>query len=84
MAVKISSFKDFGDNYRYLSYKCGLGIHVWHLHVLLRKLCKWFHLYLLNHHNTIANGVFICDLCLMKENNVVVDDQHLTSTDLPL
>ena len=57
LAAKISSFSDFGDNYRYLSYKYGIGIHVWHLP--LCKLSKCFDLYLLNHHNTIANGVFI-------------------------
>ena len=28
MAAKISSFSDFGDNYRYLSYKYRIGIHV--------------------------------------------------------
>ena len=42
-----------------------------------------FDLYLLNYHNTtIANGVFIRDLCLLKENNIVVDDQDFTSTEL--
>ena len=80
LAAKISSFSDFYDNYRYLSYKYGIGIHVWQL--LLCKLYKYFDLYLLNHHNTIANGVFIRDLCLLRENNIVVDDQDLTSTEL--
>ena len=61
LAAKISSFSDFSDNYRYLSYKYGIGIHVWHLP--LYKLFKCFDLYLLNHHNTIANGVFIRDIC---------------------
>ena len=28
MEAKISNFSDFGDNYRYLSYKYGMGIHV--------------------------------------------------------
>ena len=80
-AAKISSFSDFGDNYRYLSYKYGIGIHVWDLP--LCKLCKCFDLFPLNHHNTIAiNGVFIRDLCLLRENNIVVDDQDLTSTKL--
>ena len=80
MAAKISSFSDFGDNYRYLSYKYGIGIHVWHLP--LCKLYKCFDLFLLNHHKTIANGVFIRDLCLLRENNIVDDDQGLTSTEL--
>ena len=42
MAAKISSFSDFGDNYRYLSYKYGIGIHVWHL-PLCRQLPKINH-----------------------------------------
>ena len=66
MAAKISSFSDFGDNYsiyRYLSYKYGIGIHVWHLP--LCKLHKCFDLFLLNHHKTIANGVFIVLYCIV-------------------
>ena len=80
LAAKISSFSDFDDNYRYLSYKYEIEIHVWPLP--LCKLCTCFDLYLLNHHNTIANSVFILDLCLFIENNIVVDDQDLTSTKL--
>ena len=80
MAAKIFSFSDFRDNYRYLSYKYGIGIHVWHLP--LCKLDKCFDLFLLNHHTTIANGVFIRDLCLLRKNNIVFDDQVLTSTEL--
>ena len=60
MAAKISIFSDFGDTYRYLSCKYGIGIHVWHLP--LCKLYKCFDLLLLNHHKTITNGVFIRDL----------------------
>ena len=41
-----------------------------------------FDLFLLNHYKTIANGVFIRDLCLLRENNLVDDDQDLTSTKL--
>ena len=41
-----------------------------------------FILFLLNHHKTIANGVFISNLCLLSENNIVDDDQDLTSTEL--
>ena len=80
LAARISCFSDFGDNYRYISYKYGIGIHKWHLP--LCKLYKRFDLYLLNHHNTFANGVFIGDLCLLRENNIVDDDQDLTSTEL--
>ena len=79
MAAQISSFSDFDDNYRYLSYKYGIGIHVWHLP--LCKQYKCFDLYRLNHNN-ITNGVFIRDLCLLSENNIVDDDQDLTSTEL--
>ena len=46
------------------------------------KLYKCFDLFLLNHHKTIVNGVFIRDLCLLRENNIVDDDQDLTSTEL--
>ena len=49
------------------------------------KLCKLYKcvdVFLLNHHKTIANGVFIRDLCLLRENNIVDDDQDLTSTEL--
>ena len=49
---------------------------------LLCKLYKYLDLFLLNHHNTFANGVFIRDQCLLRENNIVVDDQDLTSTEL--
>ena len=43
----------------------------------LCKLYKCFDLYLIKHHKTIAEGVFIRDLCLLRENNIVVDDQNL-------
>ena len=80
MAAKISSFSDFGDNYRYITYKYRIGILEWHLP--LCKLYKCFDLFLLNRHKTIDNGVFIRDLCLLRENNIVVDDKDLTSTEL--
>ena len=80
MAAKISSFSDLGDNYRYLSFKYGIGVHVWHLP--LCKLYKCIDFYLLNHQNTIANGVFIRALCLLRENDIVVDDQDLSFTEL--
>ena len=41
----------------------------------LCKLYKCSDLYLLNQHN-----IFIRDLCLLRENNIVVDDQDLTCT----
>ena len=80
MAASTSICSDSGDNYRYLTYKYGIGIHVWHLP--LCKLYKCFDLYLLNHHNTMADSVFIRDLCVFRENNIVVNNQDLTSTDL--
>ena len=51
LAAKISSFSNFGDNYRYLSNKYGIGIHVWHLP--LCKLYKYFDLFLLNRHKKL-------------------------------
>ena len=50
--------------------------------IVIVKLYKCFDLFLLNHHKTIANDVFIRDLCLLRENNIVDDDQDLTSTEL--
>ena len=80
MAAKISSFSNFGSNYRYLGYKYRIVLHVWHLP--LCKLQKCFNLFLLNHHKTIANGIFIRNLCLLRKNNIVDGDQDLTSTEL--
>ena len=37
LSVKSSSSSDFGDNYRYRSYKYNIGIHVWNL-----PLCKLY------------------------------------------
>ena len=62
---------------QYLSYKYGIGIHVWHYNLPLCKLYKRFVLYLLIHHNSIADGVFIRDLCLLRDNNIAVDDHLL-------
>ena len=72
MASKMFSFSDFGDNYRYLSYNYGLGMYIWHL--TLFKLYKCFDLFLLNHHKTKANSIFIRNLYLLRENNIVVDE----------
>ena len=80
MATKISSYSDFGDNYRYLSYKYRIVLHVWHLP--LCRFHKCFDLFLLNHHKTIANIVFIRNLCLLKETNILDGAQNLTSIEL--
>ena len=73
MAAKISSFSDFGDNHRYLSYNYGIRIHTCICHLPLCKLYKCFDLFLLNHHKPIAiSGFFIRDLCLLRENNIVL------------
>ena len=53
-------------------------IDVWHLP--LCKLYKCFDLFLLNHDNMIANRVCIRDLCLLRENSIIIEDQDLTST----
>ena len=52
-------------------------------HLPLDKLYTSLDSYLLNHHNTIiSDGIFIRDLCFLTENNIVADDQDLTSTEL--
>ena len=50
LSAKSSSLSDFGDNYRYLSYKYNIGIHVWNLP--LCKLYKCFDIYL-SHDSTV-------------------------------
>ena len=41
-------------------------------------------MYLLNHHNSIADDVLRRDLCLLRENNIVVDNQDLASSESEL
>ena len=66
MSARSSRSSDFIDNYRYLSYKYNLGIHVWNLP--LCKLYKCFDLY--PSHNSAVNpdGVFIRELCLLRDD----------------
>ena len=52
MSAKIFSLSDFCDNYRYLSYKYRIGIHL--LRLQLSKLYTCFNSYLLDYYNMIA------------------------------
>ena len=46
------------------------------------KLCYCINFHMLHHYNTISDGVFIRDLCLLRETNIVVDDMLPTSTEI--
>ena len=72
LSAKSSSSSDFGDNYRYLSYKYNIGIHVWNLP--LCKLYKCFDIYL-SHDSTVnPDGVFIRELCLLRDDYSLTDN----------
>ena len=64
LSAKSSSSSNFGDNYRYLSYKFNIGIHVWNLP--LCKLYKCFDLYLSHNPAVNPDGTFIRGLCLFR------------------
>ena len=51
LSAMSSSSSDFGDNYRNLSYKCNIEIHVWNLPLCKLYIC--FDLYL--SHNPAVN-----------------------------
>ena len=77
---KSSSSSDFGDNYRYLSYKYNIGIRVWNLP--LCKLYKCFDLYL--SHNSAVNPdeVFIRELCLLRDYYSLTDNNDITKEEV--
>ena len=79
-SFKSSSSSDFGDNYRYLSYKYNIRIHVSNLP--LCKLYKCFDLYL--SHNSAVNpeGVFILELCLLKDKYSPIDNNDITKEEV--
>ena len=66
LSAKSSSSSDFGDNYRYLSYKYNIGIHVWILP--LCKLYKCFDIYLSHDFTINPDGVFIREQCLLRDD----------------
>ena len=75
-----SSSSDFGDTYRYLSYKYNIGIHVWNLP--LCKLYECFDLYLSHDSAVNPNGVLISELCLLRDGYSLTDDNDKTKEEI--
>ena len=65
---------------KYLSYKYNIGTHVWNLP--LCKLYECFDLYL--SHNSAANpdGVFIRELCLLRDDYSLIDNNDITKEEV--
>ena len=80
LSAKSSSPSDFGDNYRYLSYKYNIGIHVWNLPIC--KLYKCFDLYL--SHNSAVNPDRICirELYLLRNDYSLIDNNDITKEEV--
>ena len=83
MPAKSSRSSDFGDNYRYLSYKYNIGIHVWNLP--LCKLYKCFDIYLSHDFTANTDGVFIRELtglCLLRDDYSLTDNNDITKEEV--
>ena len=81
LSAKSSSSSDFGDNYIiYLSYKYNIVIQVWNLS--LCKLYKCFDIYL-SHDSTVnPDGVFIRELCLLRDDYSLIDNNDVTKEEV--
>ena len=79
-SAKCSSVSNFGDNYRYLSYKYKIGIHVWDSP--LCKLHKCFDSYMSHSITVFPEGSFIRDLCLMRDDYTVCNNCAITKEEL--
>ena len=80
LSAKSSSSSDFGDNYRYLSYKYNIGIHVWNFP--LCKLYKCFDIYLSHDSAVNPDGVFIRELCLLRDDYSLTDNNDITKEEV--
>ena len=80
LSAKSSSSSDFGDNYRYLCYKYNIGIHVWNLP--LCKLYKCFDIYLSHDSTVIPEGVFVRELCLLRDYYSLSDNNDITKEEV--
>ena len=77
LSAKSSSSFDFRHNYRCLSYKCNIGIHVWNL--LISKQYMSFDLYLSHNPAVNPDGVFIRELCLFRDDYSPIDNNDITT-----
>ena len=83
LPAKSSRSSAFGDNYRYLSYKFNIGIHVWN--VPLCKLYKCFDIYLSHDSTGNPDGVFIrelTELSLLRDDYSLTDNNDITKEEV--
>ena len=74
--AKCSSTSNFGDNYRYLSYKYKIGNYV--CDSPLCKLHRCFDSYMSHSTTVFPEGSFIRDLCLMRDDYTVFNNCAIT------
>ena len=81
-SAKCSSVSNFGDNYRYFSYKYKIGNHVWDSP--LCKLHKCFDSYTCMSHSitVFPKGSYIRDLCLIRDGYTVFNNCAITKEKL--
>ena len=81
-SAKCSSVSNFGDNYRYLSYKYKIGNHVWDSS--LSKFHKCFDSYTCMSHSitVFPESSFIRDLCLIIDDDTVFNNCVITKEEL--
>ena len=79
-SANCSNVSNFGDNYRYLSYKYKIGNHVWD--APLCKLHKCFNSYMSLSIAIFPEGSFIRDLCLIRDDYTVFGNCAITKEEL--
>ena len=79
-STKCSSVSNFGDNYRYLSYKCIIRNHVWDSP--LCKLHKCFDSYMSQSIAIFPDGSFIRHLCLIRDDYTSFNTCAITKEEL--
>ena len=79
-SAKCSSVSNFGDNYRYLSYKYKIGNHV--EDSTLCKLHKCFDSYMSHSITVFPEGCFISDLCLIRNDYTVFNNCAITKEEV--
>ena len=71
---KCSSVSNFGNNYRYFSYKYKIRNHIWDSS--LCKLNTCFDSYMSHSITVFPEGSFIRDLCLMRDDYTVFNNYN--------
>ena len=78
--AKCSNVSNFGDNYRYLSYKDKIRNYVWDSP--LCRLHKCFDSYMSHSITVFQEGSFIRDLCLIRDDYTVFNNCAITKEEL--